>query len=359
MMMWYENESYDPVILCSKRVSVRNVLDFKFVDRMTDTEGVTFRNAVDAIFEGFDGSENFLSYDLPNEKNTITEKFTRNGIITTDGRIWKNAEMYYSDEKGVYVTINVDDHIRIIDFIKGLPENFDRGLENYLYEKIFAMYDVAKDKSGNLLSSCIDEAGSGCVYSTLLHLPIFETMGNEFNKKRREFAEIGISMTEIVARNPLQSFGLQGFYNISFSPVFGKEESQLQKFIELCSEIAKFEVENRKFALANKPSFVIDDICKAFGYLSGALMLNYSEAIALLSRIKLGYDLGLCPTIKPEIFLKLIFETTDPCILEKIIAENPLFPVDVKDENQKIEWYRCKIFKDIFSEGVLYDKRFF
>ncbi len=359
MMKWYEKEGYDPVFLCSKRVSLRNALDFKFVDKMTDTEGVTFRNAVDAILEGFEDRNSFFAYDLTDEVNPTTKKFIENGIISEDGRIWKNGEIYYSDEKGEYLSINVDDHIRISECAVGKSKEYNRGLENFLYEKIFSMYDVAADKSGHILATNIDESSGGCVYSCILHLPVFETMRKEFSTKRKTLFPIGFTLTELAQRDPLKAFGTQGFYVVSMSSLHGKEESHLDLFFDLCTEFATVELENRNLLLGSNASLFLDDLCKAFGFLSGALFLNYSEAMALLSRIKLGYDLGLCPSVKPEIFLKLIIETTDSHIFEKIALENPTFPVDVQSDHQKIDWYRCKILKDIFSEGVLNDKRIF
>lgn len=254
-------------------------------------------------------------------RNVLVEKhiISPNHVATA-----KNRALIVRDDAGVSIMVNEEDHLRLQCLESGLNLADAFATAATVDDLIEAKHDLAFEEHIGYLTACPTNIGTGLRASVMVHLPalaLTKQMG---------------TMVAIATRLGLTVRGLYGegteadgnIFQISNQVTLGRSE---QDIINNLSSVVKQIVDKERMArslLSNEtPDALADRVWRAFGVLRYARSLSATEALALLSEVRLGMDLQVIDEARPEVFNQLLV-TTRPNFLQKLSGEAILHTAD-------------------------------
>lgn len=255
-----------------------------------------------------------LAQLAPLDRYVLVEKhiISPNHVVNPE-----NRALIVRDDARVSIMINEEDHLRLQCLESGLSVAD-------AFAKANAVDDIIEDKHGlafleqiGYLTACPTNIGTGLRASVMAHLPalaITKQMG---------------TMVAIATQLGLTVRGLYGegteatgnIFQISNQVTLGRNE---QDIINNLSSVVKQVVDKERMArnllLTESPEALADRVWRAYGVLRYAQILTAQEALALLSEVRLGIDLGIIDEASPEVFNQLLV-TTQPNFLRNLSAE--------------------------------------
>lgn len=200
------------------------------------------------------------------------------------------AGVIISHNQAISVMINEEDHLRIQVLRSGFQlkkawnaiNAFDSALEEQLD------YAFLPDKG--YLTACPTNLGTGMRASAMMHLPAL-VIGGQMEKVVRAVNQLGMVVRGQFGEGSDASGSI---FQISNQTTLGESEPQIIKRLgSVLSTIVEHETNARQRLLESDSSKLFDKIGRAFGILQNSHILNSSEAMNLLSLIRLGIDLGI------------------------------------------------------------------
>ncbi len=269
----------------------RNLADFPFPGQCTLDE----RRAVEERVSGAIEALNFLSTgayfpiaDLSSlERRFLVERrLVAPAFVETESP----AGVYVSDDQGLSVTINDENHITITCIASGLQLNDAWSRMSLLDDMLAGMLDFAFSERLGYLTSSVRDVGTGFRAGVLLHLPGLNV------------ANLLGPVTEEVAtkRHWLESFPetarqAQGeLHLLSHISTLGRsEEETLFHLKHLATELIAKERETRDHLRKDAPLQLEDRVGRALGVARHARLLATAEGNSLLSSLRLGVSGGM------------------------------------------------------------------
>ena len=206
-------------------------------------------------------------------------------------------------EGSLVIMINEEDHLRIQSFLPGLQvdqcysftQTIDDALEQYL--------DIAFDEKRGYLTSCPTNVGSGMRASVMLHLPATVISG-QINPIIKNIAQLGMAVRGIYGEGSESTGNL---FQVSNQITLGKTEEDInENLTAITKQVVEQERLIRRNMMAHMKWQLEDRICRAYGILTNARMINSNEALAHLSDMRLGVDLGILPNVSADTLNELI-----------------------------------------------------
>lgn len=232
------------------------------------------------------------------EKRLISPEFISNR--NEDGAILIN------DDENICIMINEEDHLRIQVFAAGLETKALLDLSTELDEKINSVIDYAYNGKYGFLTNCPTDAGTGMRASVMLHLPALTQTGS-IRKILDIINSFGMNIRGIYG----EGSSFQGdIYQISNKQSLGISEKDIIKNLELITEKI---IEQERLARKHlgKNSIELEDsVYRAYGILNNCRKISLNEAKELISKVKLGTDLGIikemtdCKVAKLDLYVK-------------------------------------------------------
>ncbi|MBP2662855.1 MAG: mcsB [Firmicutes bacterium] len=229
----------------------------------------------------------------------------------------ENRALIVRDDASVSIMVNEEDHLRLQCLEAGL------NLKD-AFTKATTVDDIIENKHGlafmehiGYLTACPTNIGTGLRASVMIHLPalaITKQMG---------------TMVAIATQLGLTVRGLYGegteatgnIFQISNQVTLGRNE---QDIINNLSSVVKQIVDKERMARSllrdESPDALADRVWRAYGVLRYAQSLSASEALALLSEVRLGIDLGVIDEAPAAVFNQLLV-TTQPNFLQNLSGE--------------------------------------
>jgi protein arginine kinase len=221
--------------------------------------------------------------------------------------------LFVSQDECRVVMVNEEDHIRLQSLQPGLnlqeawneAETLDDNLEKSL--------TYAFSSKLGYLTACPSNVGTGLRASVMLHLPGL-CLTEEVKPVVNAVSKIGLAVRGLWGEGSEASGHM---FQISNQITLGKTEAEIIAHLEqIVLEVIEHE-KNARIRLMEKQALrVHDHIGRAYGILAHAAMMNSSEALDLLSGLRLGVDLGLMPEIRRRDIDKL-FIKIHPAHLQK------------------------------------------
>ncbi len=301
-MNWYLENGKDSDVVMSTRVRLaRNINNMPFESKCSKTD---MKNIVEKIANiipsiGY-GLKLLKLKDMDDitklslvEKRLISPEFTRNNN--------ENGAILINDEENICIMINEEDHLRIQVFSSGLETKALLDLAIELDEKINSSLEYAANEKYGFLTNCPTDAGTGMRASVMLHLPGLAETGNI-----RKVLDIVNSFGMNIRGMYGEGTATQGnIYQISNKQSLGISEKDIIKNLELITEKI---IEQERLARKHlgKNTVELEDIVyRAFGILSNCKKLSLNEARGLMSKVKLGTDLGIIKEMNDSKVCKL------------------------------------------------------
>ncbi len=294
------------VVLASRIRLARNFRELPFPNRANFTQLAQVQqlaeSALGAVASAVGQPFDRLSMDQLTQlqKNVLLEKqlVSRNLLKNPQYR-----QLFISEDRQAGIMVNEEDHLRIQCMAPGLDLKRPFAMASRIDDAVEAQLDIAFDEKMGYLTSCPTNLGTGLRASVLLHLP-----GLVFTRNINNI--INISPQLGLAVRSLYSDGSEevgNIFQISNQLTLGfTEEELLENITSAVREIVAHEYRARKALTLYTKDRLEDEIWRAYGTLKYARFLADTEALSLLSKVRLGIDLGILPDVRPESFTELL-----------------------------------------------------
>ncbi|MGF1580572.1 MAG: protein arginine kinase [Gemmataceae bacterium] len=215
----------------------------------------------------------------------------------------------------ISLMINEEDHIRIQVMRSGLAldeawDEIDK-LDDAMEQRISYAFS---DEFG-YLTACPTNVGTGMRASVMLHLPAL-VLTKQVEKVFRALHKINLAVRGLYGEGTRAS---GDFYQISNQVTLGKSEQQiLGEIREVIPQIITYERQARDTLVRETRRELQDRVSRAYGTLCNASMITSEETMDLLSRVRLGINVGILDDITIPMVNEL-FVHTQPAHLQKLM----------------------------------------
>ena len=215
------------------------------------------------------------------EKYLVTKKFLAQP---------QNRSVLVSDNGSTSIMVNEEDHLRIQCMAGGLnlEEPLQRAMK--LDDAFEQEFDVAFDEKMGYLTSCPTNLGTGLRATVFLHLP-----GLVYTQQISEIVNISPQLGLAVRALYGAGYDAVGnIFQISNQLTLGFTEQELaENMLGAVKEIIEHEIRARKALNLYSKERMEDNIWRAYGTLRYARYLGDAEALELISKVRMGQDMGI------------------------------------------------------------------
>lgn len=318
---WLSGAGPEGEIVLSSRVRLaRNLKHQPFPARATEAQLseilAELKNVPDELAAADNHEYAFvgLAQLAPLARYVLVEKhiISPNHVVNPEQRA-----LIVRDDAGVSIMINEEDHLRLQCLEAGL--NLADALA-----KANAVDDIIEDKHGlafleqiGYLTSCPTNIGTGLRASVMAHLPAL-AITKQMGMMVAIATQLGLTVRGLYGEGTEATGNI---FQISNQVTLGRSE---QDIINNLSSVVKQVVDKERMArtllLTETPDSLADRVWRAYGILRYAQSLSAQEALALLSEVRLGIDLGIIDEASPSVFNQLLV-TTQPNFLQHLSGE--------------------------------------
>jgi protein arginine kinase len=215
------------------------------------------------------------------------------------------AGVVISKDQAFSVMLNEEDHLRIQVLRSGFNlkkawstiNDLDSALEDHL--------DFAFSPTLGYLTACPTNLGTGMRGSAMMHLPAL-VISSQMEKVVRAVNQLGMVVRGLFGEGSDASGSI---FQISNQTTLGESEDDIIKRLSsVLQSIVEHELNAREKLLEADAGKLLDKIGRAYGILQNSHLLSSSEAMNLLSLIRLGVDLGAFPDSNRSIIDRLFIE---------------------------------------------------
>ena len=274
-------------ICVSSRVRIaRNVKGIPFPDAMTAEESVIL---IDKIKGALGNSYTYINFSSLSKEKKMS--YAERHIVSADFLNSKNkTALFMNEDKSVSVMVGEEDHIRIQAFADGnnLKAAKEKAFETE--ELIEKSVEFLFDEKYGYITKCPTNIGTGVRASVMLYL--YATVNkNTVASYSSELARLGMTIRGAFGE---KSGAVGDLYQISNSKTLGMTEDDIiEKVNAVVSALIAAEKENEKKLFERSPEKITDDAMRAMGILRSAYMISNNEVQALISKARLGSNLGI------------------------------------------------------------------
>jgi protein arginine kinase len=202
------------------------------------------------------------------------------------------AGVVISKDQAFSVMINEEDHLRIQVLRAGFQLkktwNAINDLDSTLEEKL----DFAFSPTLGYLTACPTNLGTAMRASAMMHLPAL-VISNQMEKVVRAVNQLGMVVRGLFGEGSDASGSI---FQISNQTTLGESEDEIiRRLGSVLNSIIEHEMNARQRLLEGDAAKLFDKIGRAYGILQNSHLLSSSEAMNLLSLLRLGVDLGVFP----------------------------------------------------------------
>ena len=215
------------------------------------------------------------------------------------------AGVVISRDQTFSVMVNEEDHLRIQVLRSGFNlrkawnaiDDLDSALEESL--------DFAFSPTLGYLTACPTNLGTAMRASAMMHLPAL-VISNQMEKIVRAVNQLGMVVRGLFGEGSDASGSI---FQISNQTTLGESEDAIIKRLgAVLQSIIEHELNARAKLIESDAGKLFDKIGRAYGILQNSHLLSSSEAMNLLSLIRLGVDLGAFPEANRAIADRLLIE---------------------------------------------------
>ncbi len=235
------------------------------------------------------------------ERKVLVEKSlaTWNFLKNTQHRV-----AFISESRHVSIMVNEEDHLRIQCTVNGLDLDAPLALASGIDDLVESRLDVAFDEKMGYLTSCPTNLGTGLRASVLLHLPGLVYTRN-INNIINISQQLGLSIRASYGEDDKEWQG--NIFQISNQLTLGfSEEEIIGNLKSAVKEIVSHERRARKALELYRKDQLEDSVWRAYGVLCHARILSEKEVLDLLSKVRLGIDMGFIDEVGAQCFSEIL-----------------------------------------------------
>jgi protein arginine kinase len=262
------------------------------------------------------------------EKHLISKEHARN---------YENAAVLINKENNISIMINEEDHIRL----QVMENNFNlkdiyemaSDIDNLIEEKITYAYD---SKLG-YLTSCPTNLGTGIRASVMLHLPALSLIKN-IDNIIDTVNQVGMTIRGFYGEG---SNSMGNIYQISNQITLGLSEDEIiNNIVGVTKKIIDNENNARSLIMRKQALELEDDIYRSLGMLKYTRLITTPECLNLLSKVRMGIELGIINDVDIKSIDELFFKV-QPATIQ--LANGS----DLDDRGRDVE--RARVVRETLS----------
>lgn len=307
MPEWMKESAPESDIVISSRIRIaRNLAEAPFPYLLDDEGGAeVVKQVYQAVIEGNSSlKDDFRLLSMKDLDKIERLKYIEKHLISPD--LAKNitrGNMLINREETISILLNEEDHIRIQCILPGFQLDDTWSLADKIDDLIEEKVKYAFDEQLGYLTSCPTNLGTGIRASVMMHLPILNLTGY-INNIFQASSQIGITIRGIYGEG---TEFLGNMFQISNQVTLGiTEEEILKNLKDVVTQIIQKERVMRETLLREKSIELEDKIFRSYGILKNARLMNTTEAMKLISDVKLGVCLGLLEDVTLEKMNQLV-----------------------------------------------------
>ena len=289
----------------------RNLKDYPFPHRLNDEKA---REVVEKIGSALqDSGMKFHRIDLNSLSDAARVSLLERHLISPDFvRAKDGRAVFLSDDSKVSIMVNEEDHIRLQVILDGFEPDEAYRLADDLDNKLSRRLSYAFHERLGYLTQCPTNLGTGRRASVMLHLPALEMTG-AVSRIGANLSKLGLTIRGLYGES---SRAVGAFFQLSNQVTLGiSEKAAIDNLRNITTQLIAQEMKARENILGNIE--VEDKIARALGTLKSALMMDHSEAMSLLSLVRLGVSSKKLTTLSTDSIDKLIVEIQPASILTR------------------------------------------
>lgn len=286
MENWNDNIGVSNNIVLNSRVQlVRNFNDLPFPYKINKDIAQKRNEEVFNQLKSCAEEEKFEFYTI-NKNNYYNELLQKNII---EGNVDKSG-FVVNKSKDIGVIFNNEEHITISVIENGMDLEKILNKANKIDDTIEDKFEYAFDERVGYLTTDINDVGSGFIADVVIHLPAL-TASNQIKQVSDCLKKTNFSIQCLYFENK-NEFG--EFYTISSNIASGlKEIDTINNLKKAISDVISEEERARTFLISQQPNNIHDKVLRANAILGVAVLVEFREAVELLSYVRFGIELGI------------------------------------------------------------------
>ncbi|MDX1962257.1 MAG: protein arginine kinase [Pirellulales bacterium] len=313
---WLRASGPESDIVMSSRIRLaRNLAEFPFISRASDSDRAEIEKLLrSAILRT--SSAGPLEHVNVTQLEAIDRQFlVERQLISkelAEGRGQRGVIINPAEQ--ISLMVNEEDHLRIQCMHSGLDLHGAWQQINQLDDELSGMINYAYHPRWGYLTACPTNVGTGVRVSVMLHLPAL-AITRQIEKVFRSLQKISLAVRGLYGEG---SQAMGDFYQISNQITLGSSEEDLvQKVSDVVPILISYERQAREFLVSEPQQNLHDQVSRAYGILRTAQTISSEETMHLLSRVRMGINLGLIRELQiPD--LNELFLQTQPAHLQKL-----------------------------------------
>ncbi len=313
---WLRGSGPETDIVVSSRIRLaRNLAEFPFIRKCTDSDRAAITKQVQARFEFLDESMRVEYIDVEKLSDLDRQFLMERQLISRELSENEGTRGVAIDPNERYsVMVNEEDHLRIQVMRSGFDLESAWECINQLDTEIEKQVNYAFHEKLGYLTACPTNVGTGLRVSVMMHLPAL-VITKQIDKVFRSLQRISVAVRGFFGEG---SQFMGDFYQVSNQVTLGRTEEELvHKVHEIVPVIIDYERKARDFLIKESQQDLHDDVSRALGILCTAKKISSEETMHYLSKVRMGIHLGLIKEIELPTINKL-FIHTQPAHLQKL-----------------------------------------
>ncbi|MCC5024695.1 MAG: protein arginine kinase [Candidatus Synoicihabitans palmerolidicus] len=282
-----------PVVLMTRIRLARNLTSHRFPGRAEDGERrAIFKQCCEAVSNTGPMKRGLcVSVDAlePLQRQVLVE---RHLISRELSGAKSGAGVILNKDQSISVMVNEEDHLRIQVLRSGFQLKRTWNAINSLDSALESSLDYAYSPRLGYVTACPTNLGTGMRASAMMHLPAL-VIASQMGKVVRAVNQLGMVVRGLLGEGSDASGSM---FQISNQTTLGESETDIVKRLQnVLQSIVEHELNARDKLQETDPRKLPDKIGRAFGILTHGHVISSSEAMNLLSLVRLGVDLGYFP----------------------------------------------------------------
>ena len=179
------------------------------------------------------------------------------------------------------------------------------------------LLEYAFDERRGFLTSCPTNVGTGIRASVMIHLPAL-VITQQINRILQAITQVGLAVRGIYGEG---SEAVGNLFQISNQITLGQSEEEiLDNLHSVVRQIIEHERSARQILAVESRARMQDRICRSYGILTHAIIMDSKEAAQRLSDVRLGVDLGMVQNVSKTALNELLV-MTQPAFLQQLSGE--------------------------------------
>ncbi|MDF2499409.1 MAG: putative ATP:guanido phosphotransferase [Anaerosporomusa subterranea] len=306
VLSWMKPGNADSDVVLSSRIRLaRNLSGIPFPNRADGKQLAQVVTQVDDVIPELEKSGHQYAAIRLDSLNPLERFVLVERHITSPGHVEEPCErsIILRDDAAVSILVNEEDHLRIQCMRPGLDLAEAYVNANSIDDMLESQLDFAYSEQLGYLTSCPTNIGTGLRASVMLHLPGL-VLTKQIQRMVSAATQLGMAVRGIYGEGTEASGNM---FQLSNQLTLGYSE---QEIVDNLTSVARQVVEQERGArgalLADAGVSLTDRIWRAYGVLRFARSISAQEALALLSEVRLGVDLGILDAVEAQVFNELL-----------------------------------------------------